>query len=108
MKKICTNIKSQKQKLTSNTTHIKKERKIMPGDTNEYQVLHKKIRKEVRKNFNTITMEIAIENNRNMKVFRSKLLSGNNRIFNIKYEQGQATTARGSFSIHIYVLIYLL
>lgn len=95
-KKVCSKHKTEKTpKLSLNTLKLMEQRKITSRDSNEYKELCKTINKESRKDlrsYNSQLIKETIENNSNMKVLRSHMSRGRQKLFKIKERNGEIVT----------------
>lgn len=90
-KKICTIAKKKDPKISHNTMKLMQERRKLDKSTQEYKILNKTIKKEIRKDIrihNTNVIEKCIEDNANMNILKSKLTAGRTKIVKLKNAQG--------------------
>uniref|UniRef100_A0A6P7H9U3 Uncharacterized protein LOC114349274 n=1 Tax=Diabrotica virgifera virgifera TaxID=50390 RepID=A0A6P7H9U3_DIAVI len=100
MRKHCPRSKNE-EKLSTDTRNLMKQRNLITerNDPNREQKreinreVKKAIRKDLRK-YNTLKIEQAIENNKDLKCLRRKLNNGKSHIIKLKNKKGEITTNR--------------
>lgn len=87
-KKICfKKRKMANDKITSSTVQLMKERRTLKRETDEYREKNRQVKREIRRDLRTHKTETilnTIERNENMKVLRSKLSKGKQRLTKLK------------------------
>ena len=90
-KKICSKKrKTTNGKITPSTMHLIRERRTLKRETDEYREKNKQVKREIRRDlrrYRTKTILNTIEENASMKILKSKLSKGKQRMTKLKNKQ---------------------
>lgn len=96
-KQICMTTRQKMSKLKPDTMKLMEKRRNMNRESDEYNQLNKVISKEIRKDLrahNTRLIQNTIEDNKNMRVLRSKLSKGKVKICKMRNKHGIIVNSR--------------